>query len=228
MDEAIGGGPDPQHESNTPETPPEEEPQRDGRRGWGSTLAAILVLAGIVLATIGVVEYRTRGASAISGDTVAARLLKAQANEGEAPAIDLPAVEGPPVSLDAFRGYVVVVNFWASWCGPCRQEAPGLRRVSEDYVRRGVRFLGVDERDDRPAASGFLREFGITYPSAFDPAGSLADDYQLDGLPSTFVIDPAGQIRYRFFGYLDEATLRGALDRLTAKQPPAPTAGVGS
>ena len=77
-----------------------------------------------------------------------------------------------------------------------------------------MQFLGVDERDDEAAGRAFQEEFGITYPSAFDPAGELADDYGLLGLPSTFLIDSRGQIVYRFTGYLDGAVLRSALDRM--------------
>ncbi len=84
--------------------------------------------------------------------------------------------------------------------------------VQEDYRNRGVRFLGVDHRDDRAAALAFVDEFGITYPSVSDPAGALADDYELVGLPSTFVIHRRGSIVYRFTGYLDGAVLRSALD----------------
>jgi cytochrome c biogenesis protein CcmG/thiol:disulfide interchange protein DsbE len=116
------------------------------------------------------------------------------------------------LSLSSLRGNVVVVNFWASWCGPCREEAPDLEATSRAYRSRGVRFLGVDERDDEAAALAFVREFDITYPSVFDPSGALADDYALLGLPTTVVVDRNGQIVYRFTGYLDAPVLRSALD----------------
>jgi peroxiredoxin len=88
----------------------------------------------------------------------------------------------------------------------------GLGWVSEHYRAQGVRFLGVDERDDQAAARAFVEEFGWRYPSASDPAGSLADDYRLIGLPTTSIIDPSGTIRYRFQGYLDRDVLRSTLD----------------
>ena len=86
--------------------------------------------------------------------------------------------------------------------------------VSDHYRAQGVRFLGVDERDDDAAGRAFVREFGWSYPSASDPAGSLAFSYGLVGLPTTFIVDPQGTIRYRFLGYLDRDVLQAVLDDL--------------
>lgn len=195
----------------------DEEPTAPGGRGrLRLAIAFMVVVSGVFVLFIGAHEFRSRGTRSIGGRSVADQLASAHTDGGDAPNIELPAVAGPDVSLRSLRGHIVVVNFWASWCGPCRREAPGLRRASVDYVAQGVRFLGVDERDDRPSAASFLGEFKISYPSAFDPSGALADDYRLDGIPSTFVVDAEGRVRYRFFGFLEEATIRGALDRLTS------------
>ncbi len=118
------------------------------------------------------------------------------------------------LSLSSFRGKIVVLNFFASWCGPCRLEAPGLRKVSKDYSDRGVQLLGVDFRDSDAAGQAFMDGFGLEYPAASDPAGSLADDFDLLGLPTTFVIDAGGVIQYRFVGHVQEQSLRDALDAL--------------
>ncbi len=169
-----------------------------------------LVLLVVVLA---VQELRSRGTSGESGITIANYRAVAQADDLPAPDFRMPALSGSgDIALRDFRGRVVVLNFWASWCGPCRREAAGLQSTWEAYGDRGVRFLGVDYRDDEAAARAYEREFGITYPSVYDPGGVLAFDYRLAGLPTTFIIDGAGRIVYRFVGYTDAAILRGALE----------------
>ena len=139
------------------------------------------------------------------------------------PAADftLPTLDGKAtVSLATYRGSIVVLNFWATWCTPCRREAPGLERAWQAYRDRGVQFLGVDERDDDAAGRAFVKEFGITYPSGSDPPGRLAFSYELFGMPTTFVIDGTGTIRFRFVGYITEDALRAVLDPLIAKASP--------
>ena len=173
--------------------------------------------AAAAVVALALVELRTQGTSAVGGFTVANYQARAEAQNTPAPDFELPSLEdGEPIRLSSFRGDVIVLNFWASWCAPCRLEAPGLRRVSERYRDEGVRFLGVDYRDDEAAARAFVEEFRLKYPSVSDPSGSLADDYGLIGFPTTFIIDPEGTIRYRFVGYLDEAVLeRSVNDVLT-------------
>jgi cytochrome c biogenesis protein CcmG/thiol:disulfide interchange protein DsbE len=173
-----------------------------------------------VVATLAVTELRTRGTSSVGGFTVANYRARAEVENTPAPDFELPSLDdGTALARSSFRGQVVVLNFWASWCAPCRLEAPGLRRVSERYRDRGVRFLGVDYRDDDAAGRAFTDEFRLRYPSVTDPSGSLADDYALIGFPTTFIIDPAGTIRYRFVGYLDEDVLVKALNDVLSRAP---------
>jgi len=175
--------------------------------------AAAAVVAGLAL-----IQLRSQGTSAVGGFTVADYQARAEAQNTPAPDFELPSLEdGKPIRLSSFRGHVVVLNFWASWCAPCRLEAPGLRRVSERYADEGVRFLGVDYRDDEAAARAFVDEFRLTYPSVSDPSGLLAYDFELIGFPTTFIIDPAGTIRYRFVGYLDEAVLENAVNDVLSR-----------
>ena len=176
----------------------------------------LFVHAGIgAVAALAIGELRARGTAGIGGLTVADYQARAEVQSTPAPDFSLPSLEGgDPVTLSSFRGHLLVLNFWASWCAPCRTEAPGLKLVSDHYRARGVSFLGVDERDDDAAGRAFVREFGWSYPSASDPAGSLAYRYGLIGLPTTFIIDPLGTIRYRFLGYLDRDVLRAVLDDL--------------
>lgn len=129
-----------------------------------------------------------------------------------APAIRLPDLDGEgEVSAPTPGARATVVNFWASWCAPCREEAPDLEATFQRYQRDGVRFLGVNERDNLAAARTFAQEVGFSFPSGFDPAGRLAFDYQLLGMPTTVVIDSQGQVRYRFTGIVSASALRDAL-----------------
>ena len=174
--------------------------------------AAAAVVAGLAL-----IQLRSQGTSPVGG-FVADYRARAEAQNTPAPDFQLPSIEeGKPIRLSSFRGHVVVLNFWASWCAPCRLEAPGLRRVSESYRDQGVRFLGIDYRDDEVAARAFVDEFGLEYPSVSDPSGSLAYDFELIGFPTTNIIDPAGTIRYRFVGYLDEAVLENAVNDVLSR-----------
>lgn len=191
-----------------------DEPPAHSSRARVTISIIVVVIVAVVVAG----AFLEFGGTRTNGVRVAGFQATAQAERREAPGFRLPDVEGKGwVSLDDFSGKVVLVNFWASWCLPCREEAPALQEAWEDYRRRGVSFVGIDERDDLAAARAFIDEFGITYPSGSDPAGSMADDYEILGLPSSFLIDRGGLIRYRFTGYLDAQTLRRTLDDLLAE-----------
>ncbi len=113
-----------------------------------------------------------------------------------APAFALPKLDGKgELSLASFRGKTVVLNFFASWCEPCKQEAPQLEQVFRQYRSRGVVVLGVDSGDTRGSARQFLNAHGVTYPVVFDQNETLAyGRYALIGLPTTYVINPRGRI----------------------------------
>lgn len=130
------------------------------------------------------------------------------------PSIDRPALKGSRVTPEQFRGRVALVNFWASWCGPCRREQPGLERLSQELEDRGVRFVGVNFQDDRAAALAYLDEFEVSYPSVADREGILAYRFGVPYLPATVLIDARGQMRYRLVGAQTETTLRGYLTEL--------------
>ncbi len=128
------------------------------------------------------------------------------------PALQLQCLgPGPDVQLAGLAGRPTLVNLWATWCGPCRDEMPLLQRAHERHGDR-IRFLGVDIKDRPEAALAFLRETGVTYPSLSDPRGQLAAQTGIQGLPVTFVLDARGRVIGRRIGQLDARELDDLLD----------------
>jgi len=113
----------------------------------------------------------------------------------DAPVAELPLLDGNGTgSLEDYRGEWVLVNFWASWCTPCRDESPALQRFHEDN-RNDLVVLGIDTQDLTGDATDFVEEFGLTYPMLRDPDtdSPLSDDYGATGLPESFLVDPEGR-----------------------------------
>lgn len=125
------------------------------------------------------------------------------------PALTLEGIDGKPVPLAAFRGKLVVLNVWATWCPPCRYELPSLVRLYDRYHGDGLQILGVAE-DDAPGYSGpngtvatFVRKNGVKFPIVLDPTGRIQNMYGVTGLPTTFVLDRRGRIVARVLGGRD-------------------------
>ncbi len=142
--------------------------------------------------------------------------------EREAPVVGRPApdfalglFDGGTFRLSEARGAVVVLNFWASWCVPCRREAPILERTWQAFRDRGVIFVGVNVQDNEAAARRFLAEFGKTYPAGPDTTGRIAVDYGVTGIPETYFVDRRGRIAVKWVGpFPSEARLRAILEDL--------------
>jgi cytochrome c biogenesis protein CcmG/thiol:disulfide interchange protein DsbE len=130
----------------------------------------------------------------------------------------LTAFDGTPVVLEALRGKVVVVNFWASWCHPaCYEEAPVLEQGWRAYRDRGVVVVGVDVQDTEEAARKFIDRFGLSFVNAPDPGGRVSVDYGVYGVPETFFVDRRGRIRAKHVGAVTEAVFRQHVERLLAE-----------
>jgi cytochrome c biogenesis protein CcmG, thiol:disulfide interchange protein DsbE len=155
------------------------------------------------------------------GFRVSPRDIRSPLLERTAPAFALTTLEGAPVSLAAYRGKVVVLNFWASWCYPaCYEEAPVLEQNWRAYRERGVVVLGVAIQDKREATEKFVRDFGLTFPNAPDPTGKVSVDYGVYGVPETFFVDRRGLIRVKHVSAVTDGVFRQTVDRLLAESGP--------
>ena len=134
---------------------------------------------------------------------------------GEAPQFALETLDGAPVTLDDYDGQVVLVNFWATWCTPCRLEMPGFQKLYRDKSDQGFTVLGIaTDRGDRAAVEAFLRERNIEYPVAIQTREVNLAFGGVSAIPTSFLIDRNGIIRHRIFGFMPPPALRVAVNRL--------------
>ena len=201
--------------------------------GAGSTLgvAALIVLAvgvaiwwfevrgggggGITTEGFGIVELPD--AANGTGQPPASRIGRA------APNFRLATLDGASETLDSYRGKWVLINFWASWCGPCRSETPDLQRFWERAGDAGAIVIGVNQQEPPGTVRDFVGEFQPTYPIVLDRTGEVSDAYAVGrGLPVTFLIDPAGVIREVYPGRITAEQLATIeTDYLAAARAPA-------
>lgn len=135
-----------------------------------------------------------------------------------APPYTAVTLEGDTVTLESFRGRTVLLNLWATWCAPCRQETPFLQSLYEENRERGLEIVGIsmDTRDQKGAVRDFVDEYGVTYSILWDPQMRGMDRYQVLGLPATFLLDGDGVVRWMRYGPLGETddNFRMALEAL--------------
>ena len=137
---------------------------------------------------------------------VALAATPALANKGaldgqEAPDFALKSLDGDNLRLSEYRGEVVMINFWATWCGPCRQEMPLLDELYNRYERVGFQLLGVNIDDDPRRAMEMAEELGISFPVLFDDRKEVSELYRVEAMPVTIILDREGVVRYTHYGY---------------------------
>jgi thiol-disulfide isomerase/thioredoxin len=125
----------------------------------------------------------------------------ATALSGKAPAFTLPSSTGASDSLANHKGEVVMLNFWASWCEPCRTEFPLLDGLYKKYKKLGFTVLAVNIEPDAKAAQGFLKNMPVSFPVLLDAKNSVSESYKVDAMPTTVLVDRAGNMRFLHRGY---------------------------
>lgn len=136
-----------------------------------------------------------------------------------APDFKLQSTDGRTMSLSDLRGHVVVLNFFATWCPPCRAETPDLVAAAKKYSSGDVIFFGVDDREQTQLVRVWAKGKGVKYPVVMDKTGSVEESYDVRAIPTTYILDRNGVIRYRQLDELESSTLTGALDAVIANRP---------
>ncbi|MGZ8782529.1 MAG: TlpA family protein disulfide reductase [Gaiellaceae bacterium] len=163
-------------------------------------LGAQIAAVGVVAALLGLLAWKlAQGESEVTSEL-------SRGGTPTAPQFTLERLDGKgDLALASLRGQTVVLNFWASWCGPCKDEAPVLEDASKRWQGKGVAFVGVDVKDFRGDARDFLARYGVTYPNVYDGKGSTIGRYGVTGYPETYLIDARGRVRYRITGAVEDA-----------------------
>ena len=118
-----------------------------------------------------------------------------------APDFTLPARDGGNVRLSYLKGQVVMINFWTTWCGPCRQEMPLLQQIQAKYEPLGFTLIGINVEPDSAAATTWLKQVSVSFPILFDQQNVVAEQFGVQGMPSSVFVDRAGNVRYVHRGY---------------------------
>lgn len=132
---------------------------------------------------------------------VCAPFAHAVTSGGEAANFTLKSADGSNIRLSEHRGQVVLINFWASWCGPCRQEMPELDSLHQKYQHLGFTVFGINVEQDRASADRVLRDIPVTFPVLFDDDNVVSELYQVDAMPATVLVDRSGTVRFAHKGY---------------------------
>jgi thiol-disulfide isomerase/thioredoxin len=184
------------------------------RMAAATAVAVALLLAGCGPSADAVDAAADSGFVAGDGSIV----ILPEAERAPAPDLVGETLDGGTFRLSDHLGEAVVLNVWASWCAPCRAEAPALAALAGEFAGRGVQFAGLDTRDSDVPARAFVERFAIPYPNVIDRDGRLqllfSDTLPPQAIPSSLVIDPQGRVAARALGKVSESSLRGILEEL--------------
>lgn len=172
-------------------------------------LLIILAGAGLMLALAVVGLLLTRGEA-----TNGLFAKPAQEKKESAPAFTLLLLDGKTFDLGAYKGKPVLINFFASWCLPCREEMPVLEKTVQEYQPKGVVFLGIAIDDTEAKMKDFVERYGVTFPVGLDKTAAIQKSFGLYGIPTTYFIDKQGVISYSHSGSVTEELLQHELDKL--------------
>ena len=187
--------------------------------GAAVAAAAILATAGCAGGDIGANNPASSGQSFV-GHSYESTYYQT-GSRPVAPLVSGTTLTGQHLSLSQYRSETVVVNFWGSWCAPCRAEAPALGQLARQLASRGVRFVGIDIRDEPDSAKAFLQQFNVGYPSISDPNDEIALAFHSTvppaDIPTTLVIDKSGRIADRIFGAATYRQLLSVINQVTGQ-----------
>ena len=185
------------------------------KRGW-ILLGTMLPVLGL----LGLLAWASLGSGGRVGVGVNQEFGKVAIEPTVAAPFTLELMDGHVLELASLENKVVLVDFWASWCAPCRQEAPVLKHVYQEYSDQPVEFVGVDIWDRQEDAYQFVEDFEVPYPNGVDESGEIAIDYGVRGIPEKFFIGKDGRVLRKFVGPMQADALRTALDELLAIEVP--------
>ena len=196
--------------------------------GARQVVGVLLAVAGLLFVTAcGTTAQGQSQSRFVAGDGTVT--LLEPASREPAPDVTGEFLDGKPFALQDYRGQVVVLNVWASWCAPCRAEAPALNQIARETADQGVAFIGLDTRDSRAAAEAFIRRFEVPYPSVWDPDATIQlafrDTLPPQAIPSTLFIDKQGRVAGRVLGEVDRTQLRDIVTELATEPDSGPNGG---
>ena len=190
-------------------------------RALPALLAAAAILTGCTSGP-DAVDVNNGGEFRYVAATPAGEVIPEDAR-ASAPEFGGTLLNGDPFESTRLAGQVVVLNFWGSWCPPCRVETPQFSEVSEDYGDDGVQFLGINVKEqDQQFADAFVRDKAINFPSVYDPRGEVSlafRDFPPNAIPSTIVLDPRYRVAAVYTGEVQQDDLRRVIDRVLAEDP---------
>jgi cytochrome c biogenesis protein CcmG/thiol:disulfide interchange protein DsbE len=178
--------------------------QEEGLRSPHLAVGA-LITYGIILGLLGLLGWGL------------VRVNSGRVSSGMAPDFTITSFDGETITLSELRGQVVIINFWASWCPPCREEAPYLEATWRKYKDQGVFFIGVDYADTEKQALAYIEEFDITYFNGPDVGTRISHDYRMDGVPETYYVAKNGELRGLKIGPLYPPELDQKIEELLAE-----------